>query len=163
MTSTRSVTARNQLPRRDTGAPDQCTQKLRPGPWRGEGSLNRGRVRSSSSWLPELLRLGKAQNAGPAESVVLWSTQKPEPEWLRPGKCTQRRARSRESSPEPDQCRRGKHTGRQRGQSQCGRSTTSAPHTPQCYLSAVPPSPQCDLTSEPKQETTSARWCQGGS
>ena len=36
------------------------------------------------------LDLGRAQNAGPTESVPLWSTQ--EPEWLRPGKCTQPRA-----------------------------------------------------------------------
>ena len=36
--------------------------------------------------------LGRAQNTVPAESVPLWSTQEPEPEWLRPGKCTQSRA-----------------------------------------------------------------------
>ena len=36
--------------------------------------------------------LGRAQNTGPAESAPLWSTQEPEPEWLRPGKCIQPRA-----------------------------------------------------------------------
>ena len=36
--------------------------------------------------------LGRAQNAGPTESVPLWSSQEPELEWLRPGKCTQPRA-----------------------------------------------------------------------
>ena len=36
--------------------------------------------------------LGRAQNAGPTESVPLWSTQEPDPEELRPGKCTQPRA-----------------------------------------------------------------------
>ena len=36
--------------------------------------------------------LGRAQNAGPTESVPLWSTQEPEPEQCRPGKCTQPRA-----------------------------------------------------------------------
>ena len=40
--------------------------------------------------------LGKAQNAGPTESVPVWSTQEPEPEWLRPGQCTQPRARFRQ-------------------------------------------------------------------
>ena len=35
--------------------------------------------------------MGRAQNAGPTESVALWSTQEPEPEQLRPGKCTQPR------------------------------------------------------------------------
>ena len=38
--------------------------------------------------------LGRAQNTGPTESVPLWSTQEPEPERLRPGKCTQLRAHS---------------------------------------------------------------------
>ena len=36
--------------------------------------------------------LGRAQNAGLAKSVPLWSTQEPEPPWLRPGKCMQPRA-----------------------------------------------------------------------
>ena len=33
--------------------------------------------------------LGKAQNAGPTDSVSLWSTQESENEWLRPGNYTQ--------------------------------------------------------------------------
>ena len=41
--------------------------------------LHLGRMRSSSSWLPELLRPGKAQNAGPTESALLWSNRKLEP------------------------------------------------------------------------------------
>ena len=40
--------------------------------------------------------LGRWQNAGLTKSVLLWSTQEPEPEWLRPGKCTQPRARIRQ-------------------------------------------------------------------
>ena len=42
------------------------------------------------------LDLGWVLKAGPTESVPLWSTQEPEPEWLRPGKCTQPRARFRQ-------------------------------------------------------------------
>ena len=42
--------------------------------------------------VPELLGPGKGTNAGPTESVPLWSTREPEPEWLRLGKCTQPRA-----------------------------------------------------------------------
>ena len=38
------------------------------------------------------LDLGKTQNTGPTESVPLWHTREPEPEWLRPGTCTQPRA-----------------------------------------------------------------------
>ena len=60
----------------------------------GIGAGHPGGVRSSSSWLPELLQPGKAQNSGPTESASLWSTQKPESERLRPGKCTKLRARS---------------------------------------------------------------------
>ena len=41
--------------------------------------------------------LGRAQNAGPTESASLWSTREPEPERLRPGKCTQPRACFRQS------------------------------------------------------------------
>ena len=40
--------------------------------------------------------LGRAQNSGPTKSVPLWSTQEPEFEQLRPGKCTQPRARFRQ-------------------------------------------------------------------
>ena len=40
--------------------------------------------------------LGRAQNAGPTESVPLWSTREPEPKRLRPGNCTHPRARSRQ-------------------------------------------------------------------
>ena len=56
-------------------------------------------------------RAGKAQNEGPTESTSLWNIWNPsEFEQLKPGKCTQLRARSLESSLEPEQCRRGKHT-----------------------------------------------------
>ena len=39
-----------------------------------------------------------------------------------------------QSNLEPEQCRQGKHTGREWGQTQCGRVTAS---TRQCYLFAV--------------------------
>ena len=42
------------------------------------------------------LDLGRAKNAGPTESVPLWSTQEPEPKQLRPGKCTQPKVRFRQ-------------------------------------------------------------------
>ena len=42
--------------------------------------------------------LGRVQNAGPTESVPLWSTQEPEPEWLTPGKCAQPMAHLRHFS-----------------------------------------------------------------
>ena len=77
--------------------------------------------------------LGRAQNAGPTESVPLWSTREPESERLRPGKFIQPRALLRQfqqSNPEPKQCRQGKHTPRERGQTQCGRDKVS---TCQCY------------------------------
>ena len=42
------------------------------------------------------LDLGRAQNVGPTKSAPLWSTQEPEPEQLRPGKCMQPRAHLRQ-------------------------------------------------------------------
>ena len=47
--------------------------------------------------------LGRAQNAGPMESVPLWGTQEPQPERLRPGNCTQPRARSLQSNLKTEQ------------------------------------------------------------
>ena len=102
---------------------------------------------------------GRAQNTGPTKSELLWSTQEPEPEQLRPGKCMQPRACSLQRNLEPEQCRLGKHTHHEQGQTQCGRDTVSTPHTRQCYLFVVflpphsmteqvslnkrPPSPPC--------------------
>ena len=110
--------------------------------------------------------LGRAQNAGPTESAPLWSTQVPEPEWLKPGKCIKPRATSdssQQSNLEPEHCRQGKHTHREWGhthrewgQTQCGRDTASTrqgylfaaslpPHstTEQVSLKKCPPPPPC--------------------
>ena len=38
---------------------------------------------------------------------------------------------SRQSNREPKQCRQGKHTLREQGQTQCGRDSVSMPHTRQ--------------------------------
>ena len=72
-----------------------CGAPRKPRGWdRGGDKTHRpaGRVHLQNTWLPELLGPGKAQNAGPTKSVPLWSTREPEPEWFRPGKCTQSRA-----------------------------------------------------------------------
>ena len=72
---------------------------------------------------PSCSDLGKAQNAGPTESVPLWSTQEPEPEWLDLGSaCNLGPASdsSQQSNLEPEQCRLVKHTRNERGQTQCG-------------------------------------------
>ena len=76
--------------------------------------------------------LGRAQSAGPTESAPLWSTQEPEPERLRPVKCTQPRACLRQFPAEhlePEKCRLGKHTHCERGQTQYSKDTVSTPHT----------------------------------
>ena len=78
-----------------------------------------------------------AQNTGPTKSVPLGSAREPEPKRLRPGKCTQPRVCSPLSNLKPEHCRLGKHTRRERGQTQCGRDTASTPHTCQWYLLAV--------------------------
>ena len=67
--------------------------------------------------------LGRAQNTRPTKSAPLWSTQEPEPEQLRPGKCIPPRACLRQSwqnNLEPKQCRLGNHTHHEQGQTQCG-------------------------------------------
>ena len=95
LTSVRRVTARDQRPRRDT-----CTwhdaPAVHPGKWvAGMGQVIRcttqlGKVRSPTTWSPEQLIPGRAQNAYPTESMPLWGTR--EPEWCRSRKCMQPRA-----------------------------------------------------------------------
>ena len=75
MTSARRVAAKHRA-----HTPDQCELKLRLGLQRNEGAPHLGRVCLSSSWLPELLRQGKAQNAGTTEPALLWRTGKLEPQ-----------------------------------------------------------------------------------
>ena len=67
---------------------------------------------------------------------------------------------SRQSNLEPKQCKQGKHTLCEQGQTQCGRDTES---TCQCYLVAVflPPHSNTELVNLKKVSTT-APLCQGG-
>ena len=88
---------RSAAQRRHTAYLRQCSHGAprKPSGWdQGviRGTAHLGRVHSLITWSPELLRLGRAQNPGPDESVPLWSTREPEPQWLRPGKCMQPRA-----------------------------------------------------------------------
>ena len=88
------------------------------------------------------LDLGRAQNTGSTKSSPLWSIR--EPEWLRLEKGMQPRPTSNSSQQrnlEPEQCRLGKHTCCEWGQTQCGRYTVSPPHTGQWYTFAglLPP------------------------
>ena len=54
---------------------------------------------------------------------------------------------SRQSSQEPEQCRRGKHTHRERGQTQCGPDSACTPGTRRWRLFAVLP-PPCSTTEQ---------------
>ena len=83
--------------------------------------------------------LGRAQNTGPAESVPLRTTHLK----LRgldlgsaynPGPASDS---SQKSNVEPEQCRQGKHTRCEQGQTQCARDTASTLHICQCYLFAA--------------------------
>ena len=113
------------------------------------------RVCSPSTWLPEGLDLGRAQNSQPTGSVPLWSTG--EPEWLRPGKFTKCRGHLRQhpcrmswslSSVDP-----GSTHSLGLWQTQCGPSTTSTLHTCQKYLFVVflPPHSTTEQVSLNKQ------------
>jgi len=86
--------------------------------------------------------LGNTQNAGPTKSAPLMSIRVPEPEQLRPVKSIQPRDSLRQfpaEQIEPKQCRQGKHTRHERGQTQGGRDTASVS---QCYSFAASLPPQ---------------------
>ena len=117
--------------RLNTGRMHLHRRRLRLGTRRGEGALHQGRVRPSSSWLPELLRPGKAQNAGATKSAFCGLFV----EYRKTG------------------------------------TTRNAGHVPYRAAgslsrvdreSSASPSPLRNGTSEPEQETTSARLYQGG-
>ena len=76
LTSAGRVAATDQLPRTDTRDTQPACAETEAGTTEGRRCRAPGRVCSSSSWLPELLRPGKAQTAGPTESALLWSTRK---------------------------------------------------------------------------------------
>ena len=89
---------------------------------------------------------GRAQDAGPTESVPLWSIQEPEPEQLRPGTCTQLRAhfvqfpfRATWSLSIVDQESTGALRG---GKTQCGPYRANTLHTHHWYLFSVSLPPQ---------------------
>ena len=75
MTSARRAAARDQLPRKDTRRIGLAHKETEAGTSEGIRCVAPG----TGSWLPELLGLEKAQNAGPTESALLWSTRKLEP------------------------------------------------------------------------------------
>ena len=103
-------------PEQTQGTPDWYSRKLRLGPRRGEGAPHPGRVRPSSSWLPELLGWGRHKTQAQPNLRLCGGPEN----WNR----TQLRARSLESSPEPEQCRRESC---EWGQTQCGWSTGVLP------------------------------------
>ena len=75
-----------------------CCAPRKPSDWDGD-KMHRPTCRVCTCKTPghlSCLYLGRAEYTGPTESVPLWSTREPEPERLRPGKCTQTRARLRE-------------------------------------------------------------------
>ena len=104
-----------------------CTP-IKPSNWDGGGDKthpppSRGDCVLQATGHLSCLDLGRAQNRGPTKSAPLWSTQEPEPEWLRPGNCMQPRPTSNsswQSNLEPEQCRLGKHTHHELGEAQCG-------------------------------------------
>ena len=102
LTSAKRVTARDQLPRGDTWHIWDGTPTVHPGNWAAGMEAVIRHIAQLGEWnyqAPGCLScsdLGRAQNAVPTESVPLWSTQEPEPERLRPGKCTQPRASFRQ-------------------------------------------------------------------
>ena len=147
------VVARVHLPRTDTRPTGPAL-----GSWgwgcRGIRRTAPGRAHPSSSWLPELLGWGKHRTQAQL-SLSWWSTQKPESERLRPGKCMQLRARSLESSLEPEQCRWGKHSLQAGANPVWPEHCQCSPHMPVTFVCSAPPSPQhhANLNKRPPPPT----------
>ena len=96
--------------------------------------------------------LGRAQNAGPTQSTPLRTTQVPEPEWLRRGRCMQPRPNVRWSLVEQPRAwavRAGKAHALWAGAGPVWLRHWE--HMPALFVCSVPPSPQRDWTSEPKK------------
>ena len=98
LTTARRVTVRDQISRGDTWHTWDGTLVVHPGNQRaGTEEVIRlttqlGECTCQAPGHLSCSDLGRAQIAGPTESVPLWSTREPEPEQLRPGKCMQPRA-----------------------------------------------------------------------
>ena len=108
--------------------------------------------------------LGRAQNAGPNESVPLRTTWVPEPEQLRPGRCMQPRAglgRFPAEQPRAWAVWAGKAHVPWAGTGPVW--LRHCEHTTVLFVCSIPPSPQHDWTSETKKVSTTTPLCQGGS
>ena len=170
LTSARRVTARDQLPRRDTrhtweGTPVVHPEKWMAGMWEairrtahlGVTALTKHLVTwAAQTWeghktqaQPSLRLWGVLKNLN-LSSLDLESVHNPGPT----------SDSSRQSNLEAEKCRPWKHTRGEQGKTQWGWNTASTPHTRQWYLFAVllpphstteqvslnkwPPSPPCD-------------------
>jgi len=133
-----------------------CCTPRKPSSWDHEGDkMHRSTWGECAHQAPvylSCLDLGRAKNAGPTESVPLWSTQEPEPEQLRPGKCTQPKVCFRQipwrttwslSSVDWDTLWVGANP-------VWPRHCEHSPHTSVIFVCSVPPSPQHNWTNEPK-------------
>ena len=97
--------------------------------------------------------LGRAQNAGPTLSVPLRTTQVPEPERLRPGRCMQPRAglgRFPKEKPTAWAVWAGRTHAPWAGAGPVWLRQWE--HTPVLFVCSIPSSPQRDWTSEPKKK-----------
>ena len=112
---------------------------------------------------PSCLELGRAQNAGPMETVPLRTTRVPEPERLWPGRYMQPRAGLGWF---PEEQPRAWAVWAGRVHALWARAgpvwLRHYEHTPVLFVCSAPPSPQRDWTSEPKKVSTTTCLCQGG-
>ena len=97
-------------------------------------------MRSPGTWSPELLRRVKGTKRRPNRVCTVMEYQEPESERLKPGKCTKPKVRFRQFPYRATwslSCVDWESTHPERGHTQCGPDTASAPHTRQWYLFAV--------------------------
>ena len=150
--SARRVTAWDQLPRGDAWHTWDSTLMVQPGNQAAGArevirhTVYLGQCARQAPGHLSCLDLGRAQNKGPNESVPLWSTQEPEPEWLRPGKCRQTWACFGQS---PWGATRSLSSVDQETQTPWAgsnpvwpRHCEHSPHRPVIFVCSVPPSPK---------------------
>ena len=151
---------RSALQRRHMAHLRRCShcEPRKPSGWDGGGDkMHRPTCRVCTRQTPghlSCLYLRRAEYTGPTESVPLWNTLEPEPEWLRPGKYTQPRASFRQF-PAEQPWAWGVETGKAHtlwagANPVWPRHCEHSPHMPVIFVCSVSPSPQHNWTSEPK-------------
>ena len=125
----------------------------KPSSWdrRGDKIHSPSGETTTSTWSPELLEPGKGTKHKPNWVHAFVEYSRTLPEQLRPGKCTQPRARFRQwtnrSNIDPEKCKLGKCTHPELGQTQCGRVFEHFPCQWYFFIVFLPPHSMAEQVS----------------